>query len=159
MISIWQDKDPDEDQTFDLVFALKRVAIFWSCHNLNPWNLWDRLINAIREAGNRYMTPQVRITYKLFKYIMIINNYFLTFQAVKHCISACCSAILWEILQLEDNLGQNTSAAEQQKQLRDHLNDFIPLMTELMSTSTFALLREKVFFVYTKLIRYYTNNQ
>ncbi len=66
-------------------------------------------------------------------------------EAVKHCISACYSAILWELLQLENGSGRGTSAAQQQKQLRDHLDTYIPLMTELVVTSGEALFREEVF--------------
>ena len=63
---------------------------------------------------------------------------------MKYCISACNFAILWELPQLENGSGRGTSAAQQQKQLRDHLDAYIPLMTELIVTSSFALYREEV---------------
>jgi len=63
---------------------------------------------------------------------------------VKYCISACNFAILWELPQLENGSGRGTSAAQQQKQLRDHLDAYIPLMTELIVTSSFAIYREEV---------------
>ena len=65
-------------------------------------------------------------------------------QAIKCCISACYSAILWELLQLENGSGRGTSAAQQQKQLRDHLEQYIPLMNEIVVTSNVALYREEV---------------
>ena len=58
-------------------------------------------------------------------------------------MSACCSAILWELLQLENGSERRTSVAEEQKQLRDHLDAYIPLMTEFI-TSPVALIREEV---------------
>lgn len=119
------DEDPTKDEIFDLLSNLKKVAIFWSCHNLGPWNLWDQLFSIIRDAkeGSRSMPT----------------------EAVKHCISACYSAILWELLQLENGSGRGTSAAQQQKQLRDHLDTYIPLMTELVVTSGEALFREEAY--------------
>nr|CAH0108959.1 unnamed protein product [Daphnia galeata] len=119
------DEEPNEDEVFALVSSLKKVAIFWSCHNLGPWNLWDPLFNAVREAKDliRSMPP----------------------EAIKYCISACYSAILWELLQLENGSGRGTSAAQQQKQLRDHLDAYIPLMTELVITSNVALFREEAY--------------
>lgn len=131
---------------FALVSSLKKVAIFWSCHNLGPWNLWEPLFNAVREAkdGSRTMPPEVAKIFSeyllnLFQLIFLYN-----LQAIKYCISACYSAILWELLQLENGSGRGTSAAQQQKQLRDHLDSYIPLMTELVITSNVALFREEV---------------
>jgi cohesin complex subunit SA-1/2 len=119
-----QDEEPNEDEIFALLSSLKKVAIFWSSHNLGPWNLWDQLFIAIRDAkdGSRAMPT----------------------EAIKYCISACYSAILWELRQLENGSGRGTSAAQQQKQLRDHLDTYIPLMTELVVTSNVALYREEV---------------
>jgi len=119
-------EEPDEDEIFALVSSLKKVAIFWSCHNLGPWNLWDPLFNAIREA--RQDEIQTMPT-----------------EAIKYCISACNFAIVWELPQLENGSGRGTSAAQQQKQLRDHLDAYIPLMTELVRTSPVALYREEAY--------------
>lgn len=78
---------------------------------------------------------------------------------MKYCISACWSAILWELLQLENGSGRGTSAAQQQKQLREHLDAYIPLMTELVVTSNVAMYREEVRFYFVlnvKLFLYYS---
>jgi cohesin complex subunit SA-1/2 len=66
------------------------------------------------------------------------------FQAIIHCISACYSVILWELRQLKNGSGRGTSAGQQQKQLRDHLNDYISLMTLLIIASDDHLVREEV---------------
>ncbi|EFX88480.1 putative stromalin antigen protein, SA-D [Daphnia pulex] len=115
----------DEDQVFALVSSLEKVAIFSSSHNLGPWNLWDPLFNAVREANDpsHSMPP----------------------EAIKHCISACYSGILWELLQLENGSRRGTSASQQQKQLRDHLDAYILLMKELAITSNVALVRDQAY--------------
>merc|ERR1712071_315580 len=66
-------------------------------------------------------------------------------EAIKYCISACNFAIVWELPQLENGSGRGTSAAQQQKQLRDHLDAYIPLMTGLVRTSPVALYREEAY--------------
>lgn len=41
---------PDEDEIFNIVSSLKKVSILYSCHNLNPWNLFDSLYQDIDEG-------------------------------------------------------------------------------------------------------------
>ncbi len=93
------------------------------------------------------MPPEVQSLYKnsaSYTSFLVNNNNKILLQAIKYCISACFSAILWELLQLENGSGRGTSAAQQQKQLRDHLDSYIPLMTELVIMSNIALYREEV---------------
>lgn len=40
---------PNEDEIYNIVSSLKKVAILYSCHNLNPWNLFDSLYQDIEE--------------------------------------------------------------------------------------------------------------
>ena len=56
-----QDEEPNDDEIFALVSSLKKVAIFWSCHNLGPWNLWDPLFNAVREAKDGHQTMPTEV--------------------------------------------------------------------------------------------------
>ena len=73
---------------------------------------------------------------------------------MKYCISVCYSAILHELLQLENGSDQGTTA-QQQKQLRDHLKHYITLMNEVLMSemvqSNGAIYREKVRILQTRL--------
>lgn len=44
------DEEPDEDEIFNVVQSLKKVSIFYSCHNMNPWGIWDSLYKDIEDA-------------------------------------------------------------------------------------------------------------
>lgn len=43
------EETPDEDEIYNVVSSLKKVAILYSCHNLNEWNLFDSLYQDIDE--------------------------------------------------------------------------------------------------------------
>lgn len=62
MHNLLQNEEPDEDEIFALVSSLKKVAIFFSCHNLGPWNLWDPLFNAIRDARDENQTMPIEVS-------------------------------------------------------------------------------------------------
>lgn len=44
-----------------VVNSLKKVAIFYSCHNLGSWNIWSSLFKDVVEAkdGNRTLPEEV----------------------------------------------------------------------------------------------------
>lgn len=44
------DEEPDEDEIFNVVQSLKKVSIFYACHNMNPWGIWDSLYKDIEDA-------------------------------------------------------------------------------------------------------------
>jgi cohesin complex subunit SA-1/2 len=45
---------PDDDETYNVEISLKRVAILYSCHNLNQWGLFESLYKDIEDcqSGN-----------------------------------------------------------------------------------------------------------
>lgn len=43
-------EEPDEDETFNVIQSLRKVSIFYSCHNMNPWGIWDSLYKDIEDA-------------------------------------------------------------------------------------------------------------
>lgn len=40
---------PNEDEIFSVVVSLKKVSILYSCHNLNPWGIFDSLYEDLDE--------------------------------------------------------------------------------------------------------------
>lgn len=55
------EETPNADETFNVVSSLKKVSLFYACHNLNQWNLWGTLfqdvkviyLNLIKEFPNK----------------------------------------------------------------------------------------------------------
>ena len=41
------EETPNADETFNVVSSLKKVSLFYACHNLNQWNLWDSLFQDV----------------------------------------------------------------------------------------------------------------
>lgn len=41
---------PNEDEVYNIVSSLKKVAILYSYHNLNPWGLFDSLYQDIEDG-------------------------------------------------------------------------------------------------------------
>lgn len=73
------DEEPDEDEIFNVVQSLKKVSIFYSCHNMNPWGIWDSLYKDIEDAKDpsKYLFLYLyyfilhKIVYIIFKCIII----------------------------------------------------------------------------------------
>lgn len=47
------EETPNEDEIYSIVVSLKKVSILYSCHNLNPWDLFDSLFEDIHECQQR----------------------------------------------------------------------------------------------------------
>ena len=57
----FQEETPDEDETFNVVYSLKKVATFYNCHNLGNWGIWDSIFKDISDAkdGNKALPEEV----------------------------------------------------------------------------------------------------
>lgn len=44
---------PNEDEIFNIIVSLKKVSILYSCHNLNPWGIFDSLYEDLEECQLR----------------------------------------------------------------------------------------------------------
>jgi cohesin complex subunit SA-1/2 len=38
------EEEPDDDERFALTSSLKKVSIFYNCHDMGKWNIWDGLL-------------------------------------------------------------------------------------------------------------------
>ncbi|XP_014206258.1 cohesin subunit SA-1 isoform X2 [Copidosoma floridanum] len=116
---------PNEDDIFSVVESLKKVAIFFSCHDMNTSNIFDLLFNDIKES--RYRLPD---------------------EAVKYCIIACSFSIMWSQNNLIENVDADTRAGEETRKLKSRLHDFIAYMSYFISTSEdeiSVLLKEEAY--------------
>lgn len=60
-------EEPDEDDLFNVTQSLKKVATFYSSHNMNPWEIWDSLFKDIIDAFPKLV---------LFTTFIIFHHYF-----------------------------------------------------------------------------------
>lgn len=42
------EETPDDDETFNVCSSLKKLSLFYACHNINQWNLWDTLFQDVK---------------------------------------------------------------------------------------------------------------
>ncbi|XP_065348255.1 cohesin subunit SA-2-like [Cloeon dipterum] len=125
------DEEPDEDETFSLVHSLKKVSIFYACHNMGAWRIYELLYECIQKAkdGNK-MYPD---------------------EAVKYCMSAAFFSILWGLRQLEDMLERgsttatNTTVAQEVETLKSRNNQFMDTMKEMLLMSPVQLFKEEAY--------------
>lgn len=83
------EETPNEDEVFNIVVSLKKVSIMYSCHNLNPWNLFDSLFEDIAECQSRtqedkglpdeVIVPKKYIIFFAFFHLLILKFIFTGF--------------------------------------------------------------------------------
>ena len=80
MNSIFQAETPDEDETFNVVYSLKKVATFYNCHNLGNWGIWESIFKDINDAkdGNKTLPEEVIINRRVC--VCFCVNIFLTYK-------------------------------------------------------------------------------
>lgn len=100
-----------EDDTYRIVQALKKVAIFYSCHDMNNCDIWDSLFRDIKES--RYTLPD---------------------EAVKYCISSCFFSILWSQNNLMESSDTDARAKEECRKLKSRIDEFMEVMSYLVNT-------------------------
>ena len=116
---------PNEDDYFSVVESLKKVAIFYSCHDMNVCEIWDSLYKDIKE-------PRYRLPY----------------EAVKYCISACFYSVLWSQHNLIECPESDIRAEEACQKLKDRLCSFMDCMSEFVgepSEEIPLILREEAY--------------
>jgi hypothetical protein len=38
------EEEPNDDERFALISSLKKVSIFYNCHDMGKWNIWEGLL-------------------------------------------------------------------------------------------------------------------
>lgn len=47
------EETPNADEIFSVISSLKKVSLFYACHNLNQWNLWNTLFSDVKVRKTR----------------------------------------------------------------------------------------------------------
>ncbi|XP_039276310.1 LOW QUALITY PROTEIN: cohesin subunit SA-1-like [Nilaparvata lugens] len=126
---------PDDDETFNVVCSLKKVAVFYSCHNIGNWNIWPLIFKDVVECTSNQM-PE---------------------EAIKYCISACFFGILWDLHQLERLAKENAADANTVSEIKERLTNFMETMKEMLVTSSIQVFKEEAYLVICDLLVVFCN--
>ena len=87
---LFQEETPDEDETFNIVYSLKKVATFYNFHNLGNWGVWDSIFKDISDAkdGNKTLPEEVISPFNYVLYFVQHNTHFLS-QKILYNILLC----------------------------------------------------------------------
>ncbi|XP_068205797.1 cohesin subunit SA-2 isoform X2 [Palaemon carinicauda] len=119
------EEEPDEDETFALVSSVKKVSIFYSCHNMGPCDIWDSLHKNITFA--------------------LDSNKLLPEEVTKYCISSCFFGVMWELHQIEDMIEKRAATSEIIDALRTRLHMFMDSCKHLLTNSSNSIFREEAY--------------
>ncbi|RWS24871.1 cohesin subunit SA-1-like protein [Leptotrombidium deliense] len=97
--------------------VLKKIGVFYSCHDLTTWGLWDDMFERWIKAAN-------------------YENYGVPVEAVKNAIIACHMGLIWELHLLSESRSQNA------QNLRVKLYDFMSEMRTLLNHQSDELEEE-----------------
>lgn len=135
------EEKPNEDEIFNINVSLKKVSILYSCHNLNPWGIFDSLYEDLEECQK--LPNEVRFSSLVATKARanFQSKYFL--QALGYCIESCYFAISWGL-----NFLENTCEQQNQEEasiiLQRNLFKFMNVCTELVRGSKVIEIQEAV---------------
>lgn len=126
------EETPDEDETFNVVYSLKKVSIFYNCHNLGHWNIWDSIFRDIVEAKD--------------------GSKSLPEEAIKYCIAACFFSIMWDLRHLEELQEGGGTIVENTNCLHNKLHQFMDTMKDMLLNGPCQLYKEEAYITVCDLL-------
>lgn len=149
------EETPNEDETYNIVISLKKVSILYSCHNLNPWNLFQSLYEDIDECQSRTAESTKGLPDEVnacVSMMVTVRCSFLFFpQALVYCIEACYFSIAWGLHHLENNC-EASAQEEGSLALQRNLFKFMRSCTELVPSNQGIHIQEAVNFIINFII-------
>ena len=123
-------EEPDQDETFALISSLKKVSIFYNCHDMSQMRIWPGLLDIVLKARDTLADRQP----------LGIPE-----EAVKYALLACFFGLLWEKNNLIQNLGGSTTDGDV-SDVQTKLQSFINVCKDLLSIDSAAIsLKEDSF--------------
>ncbi|RWS14082.1 cohesin subunit SA-1-like protein [Dinothrombium tinctorium] len=112
-------KPDGHDETILITLILKKIGVFYSCHDLTSWNLWDDIFDRWIKGANQ-------------------ENVEIPVEAVKHAIISCHMGLIWELHLISESRSNNNNA----QNLRSKLYDFMSEMRTLLNHQSDELEEE-----------------
>lgn len=123
------EETPNEDEIYNVIIILRKVSILFSCHNLNPCNLFESLYKDIDDClggdGN----------------IIIDDDKCLPNEAVVYCIESAFYSLSWGLYHLENNCDAS-SFDETSKILQTNLDRYMSACTKLVRSGKTIQIQE-----------------
>lgn len=131
------EETPDDDETYNVVNSLKKVSIFYSCHNLGNWNIWPSLFKDVEEAKDGIIS--------------------LPEEAVKYCISSCYFGVLWELYHVEEIIESGGPYEDKIVEVHTRLVKFMDVMKSMLIQSQSQIYKEEAYLVVCDLLVVFCN--
>lgn len=132
------DESPDDDEIFNVIISIKKVAIFYSCHNLGHWSVWLPLFNDLRDAvTGRKLLPD---------------------EAVKYTVTACFFGIQWDLHHLEElsENGGGSGILELVAEVKRRLGELMVLLAQMLEHSN-VIFNEEAYLAICDLLIVFCN--
>lgn len=121
------EETPDEDEIYNVVISLKKVAILYSCHNLNQWNLFESLFKDVEEQQMGVLPEKA-----------------LPDEALVSCIDSCSFALNWALYYIE-NQCESSGVAAAVEELRQKLHKFMYACTVIINRGNSLVIQEAAY--------------
>lgn len=116
------EETPNDDEIFNVVSSLKKVSLFYACHNMNQWTLWETLFEDVKEIDSA-LPP----------------------EALKYCLSSCFYYLLWGLRSLELAHENGSLTPDMTQELRVNLDQYIEACQDLIRSSPHMAMREEAY--------------
>merc|ERR1719325_184983 len=124
------DEEPDQDEIFALISSLKKVSIFYNCHDMGQMRIWPGLLDIVSKSRDLLVERQP------------LN---IPEEAVKYALLACFFGLLWEKNNLVQNLGGSTTDGDV-AEVQAKLLNFIEQCKKLLAVpANVVQLKEEAF--------------
>ncbi|XP_050514332.1 cohesin subunit SA-1 [Diabrotica virgifera virgifera] len=116
------EETPNADEVFNVISSLKKLSMFYACHNLNSWGLWNTMFQDVQDSETN-LPP----------------------EALKYCLSSCYYFLLWGLRDLEVAAEGGGLTHSGIQDMRDKLDDFIEASQMLIKSSPHILIKEEAY--------------
>ncbi|XP_066903606.1 cohesin subunit SA-2 [Halyomorpha halys] len=132
------EETPDDDETYNVVNSLKKVSIFYSCHNLGNWNIWSSLFKDVEGAkfGVTNLLPE---------------------EAVKYCISSCYFGVLWDLYHIEELIESGGPTDDKIVNVKSRLEVFMEVMKMMLVQTHSQMYKEEAYLVVCDILIVFCN--
>jgi len=120
---------PNEDERFSLITSLKKISIFYNCHDMSRLNIWKGLIENVVTAYHAMIEGLELL---------------LPVEAVKYCIDGCFFGLLWDKMNVLENEDRDDNA-EAIEDLKKNLDQFMDICQKLMLNCQEVMLKEQAY--------------
>lgn len=137
------EETPDDDEIYNVNISLRKVAILYSCHNLNACGLFESLFQDIEECQEVAVALANATTDESREQLQQQQQKLLPNEALTHCIEACFFKLSWGLWYLENSCDRSTFG-DTMTELGGHLRRYMASMAVLVRCGQSLEIQEAV---------------